>query len=118
MKTFSIVPDFDVFENLLYSLFACFELFQIDKFTLDDALKRLDTRMSNPREFHPKALSEPDLNLSAYLAPIIQSQFRNSISHWTNRLGSLRATVLNQLRALLRRCLNRLYLCISHARVV
>jgi hypothetical protein len=29
-------------------------------------------RVSGPREFHPRALSEPDMNLSAHPAPIIQ----------------------------------------------
>jgi hypothetical protein len=28
--------------------------------------------VSSPGEFHPKALSEPDVNLSAHPAPIIQ----------------------------------------------
>jgi hypothetical protein len=28
--------------------------------------------VSSPREFHPEALSEPDVNLSAHPAPIIQ----------------------------------------------
>jgi hypothetical protein len=28
--------------------------------------------VSGPREFHPRALSEPDMNLSAHPAPIIQ----------------------------------------------
>ena len=29
-------------------------------------------KVSGPREFHPRALSEPDVNLSAHPAPIIQ----------------------------------------------
>jgi hypothetical protein len=29
-------------------------------------------KVSGPREFHPRALSEPDMNLSAHPAPIIQ----------------------------------------------
>ena len=31
-----------------------------------------DHKVSGPREFHPRALSEPDMNLSAHPAPIIQ----------------------------------------------
>ncbi len=45
MNTLPVVPDFDVFENSLYGLLTRFELFQIDEFTLDDAVKRLDTRI-------------------------------------------------------------------------
>jgi hypothetical protein len=40
-----VVPDFDVLENPLYRLLTRFELFQINEFTLDDAVKRLDTRI-------------------------------------------------------------------------
>jgi len=32
----------------------------------------IDVAVSGPREFHPRALSEPDVNLSAHPAPIIQ----------------------------------------------
>ncbi len=45
VNTLPVVPDFDVFENSLYGLPTRFELFQIDEFTLDDAVKRLDTRI-------------------------------------------------------------------------
>jgi hypothetical protein len=31
-----------------------------------------DYKVSGPREFHPRALSEPDMNLSVHPAPIIQ----------------------------------------------
>jgi hypothetical protein len=31
-----------------------------------------DHKVSGPRESHPRALSEPDMNLSAHPAPIIQ----------------------------------------------
>ena len=33
---------------------------------------RIPPEVSGPREFHPRALSEPDMNLSAHPAPIIQ----------------------------------------------
>lgn len=41
--------------------------------------------MSNPREFHPY-LSEPDVNLSANIALIIQPQ--DPICQWTNKIES------------------------------
>lgn len=33
-----------------------------------------DKKSSSPREFHPQALTEPDLNVSAHPALIVQSQ--------------------------------------------
>lgn len=45
MNALSVIPDFDVLENLLYGLLARFELSQIDKFPPDDAVKRFDTRI-------------------------------------------------------------------------
>ncbi|MCX6055789.1 MAG: hypothetical protein NTZ74_12930, partial [Chloroflexi bacterium] len=33
-----------------------------------------DHKVSGPRESHPRALSEPDMNLSAHPAPVIQPQ--------------------------------------------
>ena len=72
MYPLPVVPHLDVFENSLYGLLSRFELFQVDELSLDDAVKGLDARVSGPEESHPEALSEPDLNLSAHPAPIIQ----------------------------------------------
>lgn len=38
-------------------------------------------RVSNPRESHPKALAEPDVNLSTHTAPIIQPGTRHQIAN-------------------------------------
>jgi hypothetical protein len=44
-----------------FDSFACSSCFHVD------------IAVSSPRESHPQALSEPDVNLSAHPAPIIQS---------------------------------------------
>lgn len=49
-----------------------------------------DDEVSGPREFHPRALSEPDMNLSAHPAPIIQPKAEfPSASEQTFQVDSL-----------------------------
>jgi hypothetical protein len=43
-----------------------------DEGEVDKALPCRDVRVSRPWEYHPRPLSEPDVNLSAHPAPIIQ----------------------------------------------
>jgi hypothetical protein len=38
-----------------------------------------DAEVSRPREFHPRPLREPDVNLSAHPAPIIQTIWKRAI---------------------------------------
>jgi hypothetical protein len=44
-----------------------------DEGDIDHAAPGRDIGVSRPREFHPRPLSEPDVNLSVHPAPIIQS---------------------------------------------
>ena len=45
----------------------------IDALEIDLRLKESQLRVSSPRESHPQALPEPDVNLSIHPAPIVQS---------------------------------------------
>jgi hypothetical protein len=78
MDSFSIIEASDIFENAFPSLFPRFVSLQVDQFLLDYTVKRFDARVSSPEELHPQALSEPDLNLSAHPAPIIQPNLNSS----------------------------------------
>lgn len=45
MNSLPVVPDLDVFEDPPQRLFPCFELFQIDELSFNNAVKRFDARM-------------------------------------------------------------------------
>ena len=62
-----------------------------------DAQRRLCSRPARPHtddwvsrrgELHPPALAEPDMNLSAHPAPIVQPSGRAPNRQWANRPGS------------------------------
>jgi hypothetical protein len=72
VNSLAVIEELDVFKYLLFCLFSRGETRKIYEFSFENAMKGLDARVSSPRESHPQALSEPDLNLSAHPAPIIQ----------------------------------------------
>ena len=66
-----------------------------------------DLRSDEPQEMvsrrgesHPPALSEPDVNLSAHPAPIVQPSGSTPIRQWAKRRGSRRATLASHSTAL------------------
>ena len=64
-------------------------------------LRRLaDARVSRRGESHPPALAEPDVNLSAHPAPIVQPSGRAPNRQCANRPGSRLKTAARSLRAL------------------
>ena len=46
-----------------------------------------DLGVSSPEESHHRALSEPDVNLSAHPAPIVPAQGTKPACQWGKRLG-------------------------------
>jgi len=53
--------------------------------------------VSRPGEFHPRALAEPYVNVSAHTAPIIRPPGRRPKRYqWANSLGSRPATPTSQ----------------------
>ena len=44
-------------------------------------LARRTVGVSSPEESHPRALAEPDVNLSAHPAPIIEPQLQNRLAN-------------------------------------
>jgi hypothetical protein len=48
---------------------------------------RIPALASSRGEFHPPALSEPGVNLSAHPAPITQPHGRTPNCQWANRFG-------------------------------
>jgi hypothetical protein len=59
-----------------------------------------DARVSGRGEFHPPALSEPGVNVSAHRAPIVQPSGRTPNRQWANRSGWRLKTSTRNLRAL------------------
>ncbi|MDP9729866.1 hypothetical protein J2S04_002843 [Alicyclobacillus tengchongensis] len=57
MNPLPVVPNLDVFEDPLYCLLPGFELFQVDEFSLDHAMKRLDARMIKAISFTAHAIN-------------------------------------------------------------
>jgi len=45
------------------------------------SLARRTVGVSSPEESHPRALAEPDVNLSAHPAPIIEPQLQNRLAN-------------------------------------
>jgi len=58
-----------------------------------DAGTTFNERVSRPREFHLRPLSEPDVNLSAHPAPIIQSTTRSPSTNGRMREADFAPTV-------------------------
>src|SRR5208283_444855 len=48
---------------------------------VDETVSDANIGVSRPGEFHPQPLAEPDMNLSAHPAPIIQPSGRNPLSN-------------------------------------
>ena len=84
-----------------------------------DAAPRVDLRLAIQRqvsragEFHPRALPEPYVSLSAHTAPSVQPRPYRS-DQWANRSGDERTTRASQVLAPLGRCLKRLNLRRAH----
>src|SRR4051794_22149981 len=70
--------------------------------------------VSRRGESHPPALVEPDVNVSAHPAPIVQPSGRTPKRQWANRPGWRRATSAINLRALPGRRRSRLYFFMAH----
>ena len=70
-------------------------------------------KVSSPREFHPEALSEPYVNLSAHTAPAMGPR-RTPICQWANKLGSRQEIRATQCVALRRCPRSFLYFRLAH----
>ena len=74
----------------------------------------IDREESRRGESHPPALAEPDLNVSAHPAPIVQPHGRTPKRQWANSPGWRRATSARNLRARARWRNSRLYFQAAH----
>ena len=54
------------------------------------------TKVSRPRESHPKPLAEPYVTLSCHTAPIVRTGTLPKASQWTNNRGCLPLMLCNQ----------------------
>jgi hypothetical protein len=68
---------------------------------------------SSRGEFHPPALSEPCVSLSAYTAPITRSYGRTPNCQWANMFGYWLATYPSRSQARCRRRRSRLNFCVA-----
>jgi hypothetical protein len=54
------------------------------------------TKVSRPRESHPKPLAEPYVTLSCHTAPIVRTETLPKMSQWTNNRGCFPLMLCNQ----------------------